>query len=83
MSAFCICDGCGKQASMERGQDSNWHKPRHWYQRSVFERSDRRIGESHGRVVELLVACSRECIDKIHALRTGRGESSNDIVVPF
>ena len=56
MSAFCVCDGCGKQAPMFHAGQS-WHKPRAWYQRSDEDGAQ--------------LACSRECID-IVAAKSGK-----------
>lgn len=51
MAAESICDACGKRVKMEAGADGNWHKPRHW-----FERSDKD---------GIQTACSRKCIETI------------------
>lgn len=83
MGATITCDGCGKQAPMSIGQDSSYHKPHSWFQRTVFEHDGAGLGEPKGRVVELLTVCSRECIDTLDAKRKADGKPSHAMVLPI
>lgn len=67
---YAKCDGCGKEApAIHNGQD--WFKPRSWFERTTDDGK------------EMLQACSRECIQKIHAVRVAQGKESHAVVLPI
>jgi hypothetical protein len=70
MSMISVCDGCGKQAPAVAGNHS-WHKPPDW-----FERTEPNTGE-------ILTACSRGCVDRVHEKRKAEGKPSTNVVLPL
>lgn len=70
---YAKCDGCGKEVpASHNGRD--WFKPRSWYERTVGE---------PGQPSEVLQACSRECIERVHAARIESGKPSHNVVLPI
>lgn len=67
---YAKCDGCGKEEpATHNGQ--RWSKPGNWYERTT----------DNGK--EILQACSRECIQKIHDQRVAEGKESHSVVSPI
>lgn len=70
MAMIAECDGCGEQMQANHG-GMHWIKPYTWYERKP-EGEDKPI-----------MACSRECIQKVEARRKQEGKSSTTVVLPF
>lgn len=69
MAMIARCDGCGKERPAEHnGRD--WFKPSLWYERTTTDQK------------EILTACSRECIGRIHDQRLAAGKDSHRVVLP-
>lgn len=67
---IAVCDGCGKQVPA----DSNWNgwfKPHTWFQRTP---------EGENRPI---MACSRQCIEKVEEKRRAEGNQNSTVVLPI
>lgn len=70
MSMIAKCDGCGKeQPASTNGRD--WFKPWSWFERTP-EGEDAPI-----------MACSRECIQRVESERAKGGKESMTVVLPI
>lgn len=71
MTTIFECDGCGKQERMAKE-----FKPHDWYAKTIFEQEGS-IGQSKGKAVRVVHACSRRCIEK-----TADKHKTHSLVLP-
>jgi len=67
---YCKCDGCGKELPAAHN-GHYWSKPVQWFER---------LPEKETTPIH---ACSRECIERVEAIRRNQGKQSSSVILPI